>query len=142
MSHELSQPLAEGSHYQNLYTTSRSGASESSAEIQQLRQERDHLNVHDRNLEIETPTCQSAVRTVEVQVVQIIQLRGMLEVERKIRLLYKQKFFALDLEIYRSLKLWTGRKKSLPSCKLAAMNFGIILSPYNMREMDDISLKD
>ena len=84
MSHELSQPLAEGSNYQNLCRTSRSGASESSAEIRQLRQERDHLNVHGRNLEIETPACQSAVRSVEAHVVQIPQLRGMLEVERKI----------------------------------------------------------
>ena len=42
--HELSRSLAEGSHYQNLFTTSRSGASESSSDIQQLRQERDHLN--------------------------------------------------------------------------------------------------
>ena len=52
-------PLVEGSHYQNLFTTSTSGASESSSEIQQLRQERDHLNVHGRNLETEPPACQS-----------------------------------------------------------------------------------
>ena len=41
---ELSQSLAEGSHYQNLFTTCRSGASESSSEIQQLRRERAHFN--------------------------------------------------------------------------------------------------
>ena len=58
LSRELS--LAEASHHQNLHTTSRSGASESSSEILQLRQERDHLNVHDRNLETETPRCRSA----------------------------------------------------------------------------------
>ena len=49
----------EGSHYQNLFTTSTSGASESSSETQQLRQERDHLNIHGRNLETEPPACQS-----------------------------------------------------------------------------------
>ena len=49
--HELSQFHAEGSYDQILYTTSRCGASESSSEIQQLRQERDHLNDHCRNLE-------------------------------------------------------------------------------------------
>ena len=49
--HELSQSFAEGSHYQNLFTTSRSGASESSSEIQHLRHERDHLNFYGRNLE-------------------------------------------------------------------------------------------
>ena len=55
---ELSQSLAEGSHYQNLYTTIRSGASESSSEIQQFQNERDHVTVHSRILETETPACQ------------------------------------------------------------------------------------
>ena len=48
--HELSRSLAVGSHYQNLYTTSRSVAPERSSAIQQLRQERDHMNVHGRTL--------------------------------------------------------------------------------------------
>ena len=52
--HELSQSLGEGSHCQNLYHT---GKSRSSSEIQQLRQERDHLHVHGRNLETETLAC-------------------------------------------------------------------------------------
>ena len=38
--HELSHSPAEGTHYQNLYTSGRSGASEGSSEMQQLRQER------------------------------------------------------------------------------------------------------
>ena len=75
--HELSQYLAEGSHCQNLFTTSRYGASESQSEIEQLRQERDQLNVRGRNFE------QSAVRSLEAQFVQKRQLRGMLGVERK-----------------------------------------------------------
>ena len=40
--HELSQSLAEGSHCEILFTTSRSDASERSSENQQLRQKRDH----------------------------------------------------------------------------------------------------
>ena len=42
--HELSQALAEGSECQNKYTTNRSGASQSSSEIQQLRHERAHFD--------------------------------------------------------------------------------------------------
>ena len=59
-----------------------SGASESSSEFQQLRQECDHLNVHSRNLETETLACQSA-RSLEQQVAQIPHLRGMFEVPKK-----------------------------------------------------------
>ena len=55
----------------------------SSSEIQQLRQERDLLNVHGRNLETEKLACQSAVRSLEANVAQILHLRGMLEVERQ-----------------------------------------------------------
>ena len=51
MRRESSQSLADGSHYQNLYTTSRSGAYEISSDIQQLRHESEHLIVHGRNLE-------------------------------------------------------------------------------------------
>ena len=65
---ELSQSLAGGSHYQYCFLASRSGASGSSSEILQLRQERDHFNVHGRNLETETPACQSAIRSLETQV--------------------------------------------------------------------------
>ena len=78
--HELSQSLAEGSHWENRNATSRSGASESSSEVQQLPQERDHVNVHVRNSKIETLACQSAVRSLEAQVAHILQLRGMIEV--------------------------------------------------------------
>ena len=41
--HELSQSLVEGAHYQTLYNTSRSGASENSSDFLHLRQERDSL---------------------------------------------------------------------------------------------------
>ena len=34
-----------------------------------------------------------------------------------------------------------GGKKMLPSCKLAALSFGITLTPRSMSEMKDISLK-
>ena len=81
--HEWSQSLAEGSQYQNLYTTSRSGASESSSDIQQSRHERDHLAAHCRNFETDTLACQSAVRSLEAQMVKIRRLRRMLEVKRK-----------------------------------------------------------
>ena len=67
-SSDLFQSLAERAHHRNLYTTSRSGASESSSDIQQLRQERDHLNVLGRILETETLACQSAVHSHEAQV--------------------------------------------------------------------------
>ena len=82
--HDVSQSLAEGSHSPNLFTTSISGASESSSEIQQVRQERDHLSVHGRILETEPPACQSAVRFLAAQVAQIRQVKVMLEVERRI----------------------------------------------------------
>ena len=78
--HELTQCLVEGSHYQNLETTSRCGASENSSEIQQVQQELDHLTVRRRKLEDETLRCQSAVSLFEAQ---IPRSRGMLEVERQ-----------------------------------------------------------
>ena len=34
---------------------------------------------------------------------------------------------ALDQKIYGSLKVWIDQKNRLPSCKLAAMNFGHFL---------------
>ena len=52
------------SHYRNLFSESRSGASGSSSDIQQLRQERGPLNVHGRNLDSEKLPCQSAVRSL------------------------------------------------------------------------------
>ena len=51
------------------------------------------------------------------------------------------KFFALEQTFYSSLKFCIGQKKSLPSRKLAAMNFDIHLSPHSIREMKDTSLK-
>ena len=134
---ELSQSVAEGSHNQNLYMTSRFGASESSSEIRQLCQERDHLNFHGRNLERETLACPSAVRFLEPQVAHIPPLIGMFEVKRKRRLLFRQKIFALDQKIYRSLIIWMGQEKMLPSCNLAALGFCIFLNPHSMREMKD-----
>ena len=85
--------FAEGSHYQLLFTTSRSGASDSSSEIQQLQQE----------LKTETPACNSAVRSLEAQVAEPPQLKEMIEVERKI-----------DYSTYISSSLWT-RKTTDPS---------------------------
>ena len=142
MSHELSQPLAEGSNYQNLCRTSRSGASESSAEIRQLRQECDHLNVHGRNLEIETPACQSAVRSVEAHVVQIPQLRGMLEVGKKKSTPLQAEVFRFGSNNLQISHMWDKLKEELAQLQGSLLvNFGIILNPHSMREMDDISLK-
>ena len=66
--HAVSQSLSEGPQSPNLFTTSRSGASESSSETQQLRQEHDHLHVHGRKFETETLACQGAFRSLEAQV--------------------------------------------------------------------------
>ena len=61
-------------------TTSTSGASEISSEIQQLRSEREHSTVQlgSRNDKM------SKRSSVEAQAAQILRLRGMIEVERKI----------------------------------------------------------
>ena len=77
-SHELSQFFAEGSHYQNLFTTSTSGASENSSDIQQLRHEREQFTVHCCNLETETLRCQSAGSSLFTP---FPGLRGMVEFE-------------------------------------------------------------
>ena len=90
----MSQSVAEGSLCQDLWTTCRSGASESASEIQQSRRERDHSNVHGRNLETETLACQNKAGSLEAQVAQIPQLRGMLEDDRTSRVRCKQKSFA------------------------------------------------
>ena len=95
----------------------------------------DQLNVHGRNLGTETLACQSAVYSLEVA--QNLQLRGMIEVERQ----------NIEYSTGRSYSLWSSkstdgsvhmlisRKKRLPSCKLAAISFGIVPSPRRMREM-------
>ena len=57
----------------------------------------------------------------------------------KHRLLCRQRLFALNHKFCRSLKFRTGRKKWLPSCKHAAMKFGITLNPHSMREMKETS---
>ena len=54
--HEWSQSLAGRSHYQS------------------LRQDLDYFNVHGRDLETEWLACQNAVRVLEAQVAQILQL--------------------------------------------------------------------
>ena len=76
--HEMFQSLTDGSHYENPFTTSRSGASESSSENQRLRHDREHSNVHSGNLETEKQACQSAVRSLGAS----SQWRGMIDVER------------------------------------------------------------
>ena len=95
------------------------------------------------DVETETLACQSAVRSLEAHVLRILQLRGVIDVGRTNRMLFWQlcwqKLFALEHKIYRSPTMWIVRKKRLPSCKLDAMNSGIILSPHSMREMRDIS---
>ena len=93
---------------------------------------KDHM-IRGRHMETETLACQSAVRSLEAQTAR--------KSKDKNRLLCKQKFFALNQKICSSLKCWKGRKKRLPICKLAAMNFGVLLSPHSMREMKDISLE-
>ena len=34
-------------------------------------------------------------------------------------------------------RIWIGPKTRLPSCQVAATNFGVILSPHSIREMKD-----
>ena len=72
-----------GVHHQTLYTTSRSGPSNNSSEIQQLLHARQHLTLPRPNLETESPRCQSAVGSLEAQGAKISRLRGMIEVERQ-----------------------------------------------------------
>ena len=76
MRHELSQFVARGSHSQDLYTTSRSGASEISPKFQQLRHERGHLKT-------ETLRGQSTAGSLEEQVAYILRLPGIFEVEKQ-----------------------------------------------------------
>ena len=61
-------------------TTCRSGASENLSEIQH---QRGRWTGHRRKLETEKLACQSAVRSLDTHVAHILQLRGMLEVERQ-----------------------------------------------------------
>ena len=51
--------------------------------MQQLGHEREHLTAHSRHLETEWLRCQSAVRSLEAQVVQFFRLSGMIEVQRQ-----------------------------------------------------------
>ena len=64
-------------------TTSRSGASESSSEIRQLRHERDSLTDSCRSLERETQRCRRALSSFETQIAQIPRSRGKLDVQRQ-----------------------------------------------------------
>ena len=66
----------------------------------------------------------------------------MIVVERRKSNTLQAEVLRLRRNIYSSLNNWRGRKKRLPSYKLAAMNFDIILSPRSMREMKDTSLND
>ena len=97
--HELSQSLAEGSHYQNMYTTSRCGTSESSSSMSK---------------------------------------RGSCSWSASHAILHRQKF--LEQKIPNTLKSWTGRKKWLPRCKLAAISSGIILRVHTVCARWRISL--
>ena len=78
MRHELTQSLAEGSHYFNLFTRSISDASDRSSETQQLRHGRKHWPAHSRNSETEKLACQSAVRSLATQVTQVLQMTAMI----------------------------------------------------------------
>ena len=69
------------------------------------------------------------MRSCEAQVSQIPQLRGILEVERN-RL---QKLFALHQKNLQISQHSDRTKKRLPSCKLAAVDFGIFLNPQYAR---------
>ena len=74
--HELSQSLAEGTLYQNRYTTNILDASESSPEIQQLRSARDtltSLTTYCRSWESEAQRCKSGISSSEVQMALILQ---------------------------------------------------------------------
>ena len=95
--------FAEGSHYQLLFTTSRSGASDTSSEIQQLQQE----------LKIGTPECDSEVRSLEAQVAQAPQLKEMIDVERKIDYFTYIRSSLWTSKTTDPSKFWTGQKKRL-----------------------------
>ena len=97
--------------------------------MQKLREKRDHLNVHGRNMETESPACQIASQQV-----------GKIDVGRRIAYSPGRSCFALELRIHSSLTIYIGRNKMLPSCKLATMILGIILSRHRKREMMDISV--
>ena len=79
----LSQSLAEGSYFQNLFTTRRSGASESSLDIRDMIVIHLTVHWHNHNLKTETLACQSAVRFLEAQVAQNLELRRTIEVGRQ-----------------------------------------------------------
>ena len=53
-------------------------------------------------------------------------------------MLYRQMFFAVEPRIYSSLEFLTGPKMRLLIYKLAATNYGVILSTYSIREMEYI----
>ena len=89
--------------------------------------------------ETETQRCKITASCL-VRKLRIPRLTGMLDVES--RRLYRQMFFVFEPRIYKSLKIWTGLKKRLLRDKLAAANFGVILSPHNVREMRYISSPD
>ena len=91
----MSQTLAEGWHYLNLYTTSRCGASNCSSEIQQVRQEREPLNVHRGNLETNSHARRSAVRSLEGQVLRLRRMIGVARLTSK----------TLQVEMERKMKM-------------------------------------
>ena len=146
---ELSQSFAEASNYQSQCTTSRSGASESSSEIQPLRQERDHLNVHGRNLETETLACQSAVRFLDTQAAQIPQLRGnptrITSACKVVDVIFSTSNIPLNFGIYATCA-WIRKStthSAIGQVKRRALQWILIfLSPRRVREMKDTSLKN
>ena len=135
----MSPYLSEGSHYLNLYPTSRSSASESSSEMKQLRHDRVILIVRSRNLETETLRCQSTIRPLEAPDAQVLRLTRMLDVKRQKSNTPQADVLLVRAEIHRSLKVWLSLRVRLRVYEIAASNFGITLSPHSTRGMKDLS---
>ena len=126
----MSQSLAEGSHCQNLYTTSRSGAPESSSEVQQSRQEHGHLDVSTHNLEAENAThVKARFALFEAQVSQIPQSRGMLEVGRKWATLQAEVILLGSQDLHTSLNIWIGQWKRSPQLRVRCNEFWHLPEP-------------
>ena len=139
---ELSQSLAEGSQCQNLYSTSTCDASENSSENLQLRHEREHVTVHSRNLETETPACQRAVRCLESQIAQIPHLKGMINVEgQKSNTPWTEVIHFETGTLQFSQKLDRSKAKVAQLQARCCTDFWHHLEPTQLREMSYLSQK-
>ena len=134
------QQIPSGKEFENLrrslsksFVEGRSGASESSSEIQQLRQERD------RNRNASKSKQGSFFRSASCE--NSSMRRNGSSRATKNRILHRQKFFAVEPRIQSFLNIWIGLKKKLPSCKLAAMSHATNPSLPSFW-MKDISLKN